>query len=326
MENAIRNFPNQLKFKPEIINKKNLARKKKFIVSGMGGSHLAADLLKSWKPCLDLTIHHNYGLPETPENLKKYLIIISSYSGNTEEALDGFKIALKKKLPVACISTGGELLELAKKYKKPYIQMPDTGIEPRSALGFGIVSFLKLLGENKALSEVKKTANVIDMSALEEKGRAITEKIKNRIPIIYTSDKNWPLAYNWKIRLNETGKIPSFCHTVPEVTHNEIVGFDGENRTRELIGNFHFIFLKEKDDHPRIILRMQIMKEFLEEKGLSVEFIELEGKNYWERILTSLSIADWAAFYIAEYYGLKASETEIINRLKKAMRERGGKL
>jgi len=323
MEEAIRNFPNQLKFKPIIENSQNLFQTDKFIVSGMGGSHLAADLIKSWDPNFDIAIHHNYGLPG---DTKGRLIVISSYSGNTEEALDGFKKAMEQNLPVACISIGGELLELARKFKKPYIQMPDTGIEPRSALGFSIVSLLKLFNQTQALAEIERSADDLNMDGLEKIGKSFAAELKDEIPIIYSSEKNFPIACNWKIRFNETGKIPAFCNSLPELNHNEMVGFDGEKKTKKLLKNFYFIFLKEKEDHPRILLRMDILKEIFEEKGFPVQVLDLKGKNIWEKMFSSLSLADWTAFYIAKNYGLKAQETEIISRFKNTIKEKGGKL
>ena len=324
MKEAIRNFPKQLKFEPKIENVENLRPAKKFIVSGMGGSHLAADLIKTYKPFFDVLIHHDYGLPAVSDDLKNYLTIISSYSGNTEEALDGFNQAISQNLPVAAVSIGGKLLELAKKYKKPYIQMPDTGIEPRSALGFSAVSILKLMGQENALSEIKNIS--FDMEKLKKEGQALAQRIKGHIPVIYTTTNNGPIGYNWKIRFNETGKIPAFYNTVPELNHNEMVGFDREGKSKKLSDNFYFIFLKDKNDHKRNLLRMEIMKEIYEEKGLTVEVLELEGKNTWEKIFTSLTMADWAAFYTAQIYKLEAQETAIITRFKNTIKERGGLL
>ena len=321
MKKAIKNFPNQLKFEPTIKNKEALISTKNFIVSGMGGSHLAADLLKIWNPSFNLVIHHDYGLPMLANNLNNYLIIISSYSGNTEEAIDGFNEAIAKKLPVACVSTGGKLLELAIEHKKPYIKMPDIGIEPRSALGFSIVSLLKLMKEEQALLEIKKIAGNIDMGKAEKQGRILAEKLKNFTPIIYVSTRNESIAYNWKIRFNETGKIPSFYNTLPELNHNEMVGFDKEKKTKKLLKNFYFIFIEDRTDHPRILLRMKILKEILKKKGFPIETLKLEGKNIWEKIFFSLLIADWTAYYIAEQYGLKAQETEIIDRFKEIIKK-----
>ena len=325
MKKAIKNFPNQLRFEPTIENKEALILTKNFAVCGMGGSHLAADLLKIWNPAFNLVIHHDYGLPVLSGNLNNYLIIISSYSGNTEEVIDSFNEAINKKLQIACVSTGGKLLELAIEYKKPYIRIPDTGIEPRSALGFSIISLLKLMKEEQALLEIKKIAEVIDMDKAEKEGKILAKKLKNFTPIIYTSTKNEPIAYNWKIRFNETGKIPSFYNTFPELNHNEMVGFDGEKKTKKLLKNLYFIFIEDETDHPRILLRMDISKEILGKKGFSMETLKLEGENIWEKIFSSLLLADWTAYFIAQQYGLKAQETEIINKFKNIIRERGSK-
>lgn len=119
------------------MNENQLREKEKVVVCGMGGSHLAADILKDLRPDLRLSIHHSYGLPGWKQDeLKKSLIILTSYSGNTEEVLDAYALARNLNLTTAAISVGGRLLELVQKDNIAYVQMPDTGIQPRSALGF----------------------------------------------------------------------------------------------------------------------------------------------------------------------------------------------
>jgi len=322
MEKAIRGFIDQIKFDPKIENEDKLVSAQKFIVSGMGGSHLSADLFKVWNSGLNLIVHHDYQLPIVSDNLKDYLIIISSYSGNTEEAIDGFNQAIAKKLNVACVSTGGQLLEMAKKHNKAYVQIPDKGIEPRSALGFSAVCLLKIMGQEKALLEIKKIADNFDMDKLKKEGKELAQKLNNFIPIIYTSTKNEPIGYNWKIRFNETGKIPCYNNTFPELNHNEMVGFDREKDTRKLSDNFYFIFIKDKDDHPRIKIRMDVLEDIYKEKDLPVENIEMAGKNIWEKMFSSLLLADWVAFYTADQYQLEAEETEIITRFKNILKKK----
>ena len=112
MRDAILNFPKQFTFQPVIANARVLERRKTCIVAGMGGSHLAADLLGAWKPELDLIMHSNYGLPALVEDrLKNSFLIASSYSGNTEETFDAYDSAQERGIPVAVIATGGTLLE-----------------------------------------------------------------------------------------------------------------------------------------------------------------------------------------------------------------------
>ena len=232
MYKAIKNFNQQFLFEPKIINEENFIQKSSFVVVGMGGSALAALLLKTWKPKLNITIRRDYGLPEFyPEELKNKLIILSSYSGNTEEVIDAFKEAQNKNLAMAVISIGGKLLELAKKNNVPYIKLPDTGIQPRSALGFSIKAFLKFIGEEEELKKLTELATVLNPIDFEKEGKILAEKIRNHIPVIYASDRNLSVAYNWKIKLNESGKIPAFYNVFPELSHNEINGFDVKDST-----------------------------------------------------------------------------------------------
>ena len=157
---AIKNFPEQLKFEPEIKNAEKLIAAKTYIVAGMGGSNLATDLVKIGRPMLDIISHRDYGLPAIPdEKMKNSLIIAVSYSGNTEETIDAFKTALDRNLPVACIGVNGKLLELAEENKIPYVKIPDTGIQPRSAVGFMMIGLLKLMGLEDAIEEIKKPRN-----------------------------------------------------------------------------------------------------------------------------------------------------------------------
>ena len=159
MYEAIKNFNKQLSYQPEIENQENLIKKSGLVIVGMGGSNLAPGLLQIWKPNLNITIWRDYGLPDwTPEKLKDKLIVLSSYSGNTEETIDAFKTARERNLPMAVISTGGKLLSLAIENSVPYIKLPDTGIQPRSALGLSVKAFLKLMGEEGELEKINELA------------------------------------------------------------------------------------------------------------------------------------------------------------------------
>lgn len=316
---AIKNFPKQFEFEPDIVNAERLPKPDKFIIAGMGGSHLAADLLRIFKPGLDLTIHSNYGLPAIAE--KSNFLIASSYSGNTEETIDALKIALEKKMPAAAVSMGGELLKIAEKNKLPYIKLPDTGIQPRSAVGFSVMAILKLMGEDEALVELKKLAKTLDVESAQESGKKLAETLKGYVPVIYASTLNQPIAYNWKIRFNETGKIPAFVNVFPELNHNEMMGFDVIDATRPLSKNFHFVILKDPDDHPRIKLRMQVLEEVYKRLKLPVTVLELKGKNVWEKIFNSLLIADWAAYFSGEEYGTDVEGEESVEGFKKRLKE-----
>ncbi|MBI3305808.1 hypothetical protein HYZ82_01590 [Candidatus Nomurabacteria bacterium] len=314
MQEAILNFNKQFLFEPEIKNSKNLARKKSFVSIGMGGSNLAPKLLKSWKPDLDILVHSDYGLPEG--ELKNKTIIISSYSGNTEESIDAFEIGKKHNLSMVVISTGGKLLDLAIKNKIPYIQMPNAGIQPRMALGFSIKAFLKIIGEEE-LKNISKLATTLNPSDYEEEGKKLAKSFKNHIPVVYSSTRNLSIAYNWKIKFNETGKIPAFYNVFPELNHNEMTGFDLKDATRELSQKFYFILFKDKDDDPRIQKRMGVLENLYKNRGLSIQTIEIKGENIWHKIFGALILADWAAYHTALEYGLEAEQVPMVEEFKK---------
>src|SRR3989338_5126333 len=127
---AIKNLQKQLQYEPEIINADKLGKYERYVFVGMGGSALSPDLLRVSNPELDILIHRDYGLPDLPDKvLQSSLIILNSYSGNTEEVLSAFKLALSKNLTVAVVSIGGKLLEFARDNSIPYVEMPDWGLE-----------------------------------------------------------------------------------------------------------------------------------------------------------------------------------------------------
>src|SRR3989338_3895539 len=266
MYEAIKNFPKQFEFEPKIENQQKLKKADNFIIAGMGGSNLAAGLIKAWNPRLNIFEHRNYGLPNLPPAIfKKSLVIASSYSGNTEETLSSFHEAVKRKIPVAVVSAGGKLLDLARKFKKPCIQFPHDRIQPRSAVGYSIRAILKLMGNTAGLSETKKLSELLKSYEAERAGIPLAKKLKGYVPIIYTSERNAAIGYNWKIKINETGKVPAFRNVFPELNHNEMTSFDTQFSTKDLSRKFYFLILKDPADHFRILKRMNVTERLLRE-------------------------------------------------------------
>ena len=279
MHNAIKNFSEQFSYQPEIQNKEKLLNYQWCILVGMGGSHLAADILKIYNPSVHMTIHEDYGLPYPAEMLKNSLVIASSYSGNTEEVIDAYKKAKEQGIALAAVSVGGKLIEMAKEDGIPYIQLPDTGIQPRSALGFSLKALMALMKEDKGLEELNMISD-INPEDFEEEGKSIAKSLQGKVPVIYSSEINKPIAYNWKIKFNETGKIPAFCNAFPELNHNEMTGFDVVDSTKKLSENMCFIFLRDELDNPRIKKRMQVMKKLFEDRKLQEAFSYLHSFLY----------------------------------------------
>ena len=318
MRTAIENFAKQFAYNPEVENGEGFLCGKRPIMVGMGGSHLAGDLLKTWKPEIDITIHRDYGLPKIPDaELQNRLVILSSYSGNTEEVLDAYDEVRRRGLPMAAISVGGKLAARSRADRVPFVALPDTGIQPRAALGFSFRAILKILGREEELRETSALAKILNPQAFEPEGRELAAYLKNKVPVIYASQRNESIVYNWKIKLNETGKIPAFCNVLPELNHNEMTGFDVRESTRALSNIFSFIILRHPEDHPQVRKRMAALKKLYEDRDLAVKILELAGATYAEAIFRSLLLADWTAVYIAEGYGLEAEQVPMVEEFKK---------
>jgi len=318
MYEIIKNFNKQFEYDPKIEGDLSLEGVKNFIAVGMGGSHLSADILNSYDPSFNILVHKNYGLPSLSEEiLKNSLIIFNSYSGNTEEVIDSFNLALEKKLKMVSITYNGKLLELSKNYNVPFVKLPDPKVQPRLSLGFHTKALLKVIGKEKELKEISELAQILKPEDLEEQGRDLAKKIKDKIPVIYSSERNQAIAYNWKIKFNETSKIPSFYNVFPELNHNEMAGFDVKEATRHLSKNFIFLFLFDEEDNIKIRKRMEVLKKLYEERGLKVEILKLEGKNKFHKIFSSLILADWASFYLAKGYDIEPEEVFMIEEFKK---------
>ena len=316
----IKNFNKQFEYEPRIENSAKLKRRfNKFVIAGMGGSHLAGDLLKVWRPELDLVVWPNYGLPPL-KNLRERLVIVSSYSGNTEEAIDAFLRARKFRVPVAVVASGGKLLKLAAEHKVPYVAMPDIHVQPRLSTGLGLKSILALMGEKKALVELGELATKLKPGRYEEPGRNLAKTLHGSIPIIYSSLRNLPIAYNWKIKFNETGKIPAFCNFFSELNHNEMTGFDIAHSTTALSHRLHFVFLKDRDDDRRVAHRMTVTEGLLRKRGFRIENVLLHGVNVWEKIFNALLLADWGSYYTAQLYNVEAEQVPMVEEFKRLIK------
>lgn len=319
MLDAIKNFPKQFSYKPEINNKSKLKKVETVIIAGMGGSQLAGGILKALTSSLNVIQHRNYGLPA--EASKKTLVIASSYSGNTEEAIDSFKTALKKKIPVAVVASGGLLLSLAQKAKVPYIELPDKTIEPRSAIGYSLQALLALTAQTKIQKETSLLTSTLAPVDFEPLGKALAQKIQNHIPIIYASSANEALAYFWKITLNETAKSPAFYNLFPELNHNEMTSFEKNAATQNLTKQFVFLLLEDAQDHPRIQKRLAIFSHLVSEMELLVDNIPLVGNNRAHTLFNSILLAEWTAYYASQLYRTNPDQVPMIEEFKKLMNQ-----
>ena len=317
MDKAIRDFAKQFRYRPKIEGGK-VKKYKNYIVAGMGGSHLAGDILSNILPEKSISVRSDYA-PEKMD-FPKTLVIASSYSGNTEEAIDWLEKAVEAGQPVAAMAAGGKMIELAVSKKVPYIRIPSTGIQPRSALGFSIMAMMKLMKLRDVIKEARGLAKLLKPAELEQQGKELAEKIRGKTPVIYSSAGNYSIAYNWKIKFNETGKIPSHFNVFPELNHNEMTGYDIAENSKMLSEKVVFIMIKDPSDHPKNQKRMDVTAKLYRDRGLQVEILELFGTTQLEKILSSLLLADWTAFYTGSGYGLETEQVPMVEEFKELIK------
>ncbi len=303
------------------------------ILAGMGGSGHPGDLLNALSLAkAPLYVHRNYDLPITylaHMGLMKPLIIISSYSGNTEEALSSYQAARNHSLPIMVSSAGGELAQQAQSHGVPWIRVAFTDMQPRHTLlaAFtGIYAALKNSGlAEDVTSDLQAASEFLqkNMVAWEESARELAEKIKGRIPVYISSDSLGFAVKNFKIQTNENAKYPAFWNTFPELNHNEMVGF---SQLKEMKNNNKFIviMLRDNDDHPRNKIRLDVTADLYTKWGVTVEQFPVRGKTLIEKIFGAVMFGLWTTYYLAKEYGIDPLPVEGVETFKAKLKETAG--
>lgn len=329
----IKSLPNQINESKEIVNKTKITIDPKKIRNiyfcGMGGSAFAGDLfLNLYDDHIDVPfqVHRGYHIPKCIH--EDSLIVISSYSGDTEETISNFKEAKKHKAQILAITSGGEIA--AKMTKSNLVKIPE-GYPPRHALGYSFFSLLysfEKLGLIKIdPEEVDEVIQILGMIARhndpdvhEHKHFAQTfaQSLHHKIPVIYADDYSCgTIATRFRNQLNENSKVLAYSNTFPELNHNEIIGYDMDP---ELLSKFIFVFLRDPDhEEVRIQERIKLTRKILRKKKAETMEIYPDGKSRLARAFSLIYRADWASFYLAILNGKNPLEIKNIDFLKKEL-------
>lgn len=335
MFDVLRNFGNQIEEAVAIGNvlnpPKELGNINKIIISGLGGSAIAGDLIRSillYEIKIPVYVNRNYLLPAFAD--ENTLVIISSYSGNTEESLSAYEDALKKNCKVVCVSSGGKLSLLAENANQFLIALPK-GYQPRCALAFSFFTVLIFLSKLNIIEEKSLQINGV-IRLMKEKCEQyaqtegsnnptinIAKHLQGKIPIIYSSSDLLDIAnYRWRCQINENSKCLAYGNLIPEMNHNEIVGWQ-ENP--EFLKKLAVVTLLDRQDHPRNLRRIKIVNGIIEKLwGIGID-VEGEGETKLERLFDLILMGDWISFYLAILYKTDPTPVEKINILKNKLSE-----
>lgn len=330
MFDVLANFPNQLEeafiIGSNINPPEELKTVNKIIITGLGGSAVGGDLLRSYLQYeikIPVSVNRNYLLPAYAD--ENTLVIASSYSGGTEETISAYEDAKSKGCKILVISSGGRLSLMAENDGYYVIKIPK-GYQPRCALAYSFIPLLMLMGKlgfvNEREQEIRELISRTGEKSLEytiidetkNPVMRLAKHIEGRIPVIYSSNDILDVVnYRWRGQISENAESLAFGNVLPEMNHNEIVGW---RKNPEILRKFVLIYLTDREDNPRILKRMNIMKEIIRPYRELELAIESEGNTKLERIFDLIYMGDWISFYLAILYKADPSEIENINILK----------
>lgn len=297
-------------------------------VCGMGGSAIAGDVIRALyvdRLHIPVTVVRT---PELPEHCGPHaLVLVSSYSGDTSETLTLFEEAIRRGCRVIAVTSGGELARRAQESGVALVRIPE-GFMPRAAFGYlalGALGSLEAVGLVPALSRdldeaLPKLERDLgtggpDVAASENPAKALALRIGDRVPVIWGAEGIGAVAAErWRTQFNENAKVPAFSAALPELDHNEVVGWS-EGRG----DGFFLVALRHDGEHPEVAARFPLSIEIARSSGLEVEEVRAHGRSALARLLVLVLRGDLVSTYLALARGVDPTPIEAIERLKRAL-------
>jgi glucose/mannose-6-phosphate isomerase len=300
------------------------------VVAGMGGSAIGGALARaalSDHATRPIFVTRAYGLP--PWTTPDTMVLCASYSGDTEETLACYESAGALGARRTVATTGGRLAEMARADGVPVIPLPG-GFQPRAAVAYMTVAALEvaaLCGAGPRLtSEIDVAASHTEQLVAEWGPDAPEDSLAKEVarglfgttPVIAGAGLTSPIAYRWKTQVNENAKQPAFAHELPELDHNELVGWEGAHD----VGRFSAVFLDDSDAHPRVKARMDLTEKAIVANAVASFRLETRGETTIERVISLVLLGDLVSIYLAALRGVDPGPVKVIDELKAALAER----
>jgi glucose/mannose-6-phosphate isomerase len=321
MNTLIAEFPQNISEALEIASNAKISTPsneiRNVLICGMGGSGIGGRMVAKWledELPIPVAFAQDYGIPGfVSENT---LVIGSSYSGNTEETLSSVELALEKGAHLIGITSGGKLQSLCQDNGYDVVVVPG-GNPPRSALAYSLVQLLHIFAElglsSKArLEEMAKARDLIvsEQDSIRAIGREMAQFIHGNVAIFYGTTDYEPVLVRARQQFNENGKNLGWSHAIPEMNHNELVGWGGGD------DRFALVVLETEDVHPRNAKRLEITKATIAKKTKHLMTVQAKGGSRIERSIYLTNIVDWASLYITDLNGADPIDIVIIDYLK----------
>jgi len=298
----------------------------KVVVAGMGGSALAALLVKAWlqdKLTVPFEVVREYDLPAHVD--ASTLVIASSYSGNTEETLNCLERAEQRSAKIGVLAAGGKLVERAESAQLPRVVIP-SGLQPRMAVLFNLKALVALLADFGVVSadlvnEVAAAGDWLkgesdqwlpDVHTDKNYAKQLALLAVGKTAVFYGGRLTGPAAYKWKISWNENAKNVAVTNVYPEVNHNEFIGWSSHPVDKP----FAVFDLKSSFENPRILKRFEITDRLLSGLRPKAVPIELAGDTALKQLLWASILADFVSIYVAILNGVDPTPVDLVEKLK----------
>jgi glucose/mannose-6-phosphate isomerase len=305
---------------------------KHVLVAGMGGSAIVGDLLAAYAAnitSVPIMVWRDYDLPGFvvgPDTL----VIVSSHSGYTEEALSSFTRGIEVNAQMLVVTGGGELARQAEKHGIPLWRFEHEG-QPRAAVGYSfglLLSAVTRLGlvpdQEDALAdavEVMRTQQEFlraEVPVVQNPAKRMAGQFVGRIPTIVGSGMLAPVARRWRTQIAELSKALAQFEVLPEADHNMVAGV---LNPEELFAATMVVFLRAASQHPRNLLRVDTTKMILMVEGFNTDLVEAKGDGRLAQQWTSLHFGDYTAYYLAMAYGVDPTPVAAIEDLKQQLKD-----
>jgi len=282
------------------------------ICCGMGGSGIVADIMKTYLDDVDFVLEKVNSSKISGKLTESDFVIVSSYSGNTEEEISCFKQARRAGCQIVVITSGGKLEIAANESRIPIIKLPKN-YQPRAILGYVFSTLLRILEEIGLITsrrdEVQEAVSQLVRQKFDDFAKNLSEKIYGKIPLIYASDRFYSVAYRWKTQINENAKNVAFCNKFSELNHNETAGFQFKN------GIFHVVIITTDSDNNRMKKRMQVQKDLLQKAEIDVTELNVKG-SLLAKIFAAVIAGDLTSYYLALRNRVDPEPVEAIENFK----------
>ena len=299
------------------------------IICGMGGSAIGGDIVAALPPeYVRQPIHivRDYSLPSYVTS--KTMVIIASYSGNTEETISCMREAKRRKAKIVAIAKNGSVVRAARRHAWPLYIIPDAVI-PRASLGYQAGYLLSILRETKKISP-RITSPASLLSLLSELNKSLVPAnptkhnfakqaayiLHESIPLVIGSGILAPVARRLKDQINENAKQFSCFEFLPELNHNLGEGFSFPTTLPQ---HLTVVLLENDYDHQQIKKRYKVLKRLLTKKGIEHFSIPSAGNSVWEQKFSAVLVSDWISYYLAILNNVNPSPVPTIEWTKKQL-------